>query len=216
MPLKTQKTLDIKSWKRKEQFYFFKDYENPFFNICAEVDVTELYKFVKKKKYSFSLISLFASTKTANLIEEFRYRIKNDDVIIYDKINLGSTILNEDETFNFCYFDYNPDFKTFYSAAKNVLEQNKKHRVKMDSHRNYDNLIYYSIIPWVSFTSFSHARNYGIRESIPKIVFGKITKMGDRLTMPVSVEVHHALMDGLHVGKYFNLFQNVLNNPSLF
>lgn len=86
----------------------------------------------------------------------------------------------------------------------------------MNSHRDNDALIYYSVIPWISFTSFSHARNYSTRESIPKIVLGKITEQNNSLTMPVSVEVHHSLMDGLHVGKYFKLLQEILNEPSAF
>ncbi|MCB0574850.1 MAG: hypothetical protein KDC61_09825 [Saprospiraceae bacterium] len=45
---------------------------------------------------------------------------------------------------------------------------------------------------------------------MPKIVFGKYFASGDRLLMPVSVEVHHALMDGLHAGRFFGRFQQVL------
>jgi chloramphenicol O-acetyltransferase type A len=31
--------------------------------------------------------------------------------------------------------------------------------------------------------------------------------------MPVSVEVHHALMDGLHVGRYFGRLESYLSDP---
>ena len=31
--------------------------------------------------------------------------------------------------------------------------------------------------------------------------------------MPFSVQGHHALMDGLHVGQYFQLFQDLLRQP---
>jgi chloramphenicol O-acetyltransferase type A len=37
-----------------------------------------------------------------------------------------------------------------------------------------------------------------------------------RLLMPFSVEVHHALMDGIDVGRYLNNFEQALANPSLF
>jgi len=79
-----------------------------------------------------------------------------------------------------------------------------------------DDLIYYSSIPWISFTSFSHASDNKSGISIPKIVFGKYFQKGNKTLMPVSVEVHHALMDGIHVGKFFNDFQFKLNNPSKF
>jgi len=31
-------------------------------------------------------------------------------------------------------------------------------------------------------------------------------------TMAVSVHVHHGLMDGLHVGEFFNKFQEVMDS----
>jgi chloramphenicol O-acetyltransferase type A len=41
--------------------------------------------------------------------------------------------------------------------------------------------------------------------------FGKMTESDGKLTMPVSVHVHHALIDGLHVGQYIDLFQQLMN-----
>ena len=77
-----------------------------------------------------------------------------------------------------------------------------------------DDLIYYSIIPWVHFTGFTHARRLGTGDSIPKIVFGKHSqKSGSRL-MPVSVEVHHALLDGLDVARFYERFQALLDDPT--
>jgi chloramphenicol O-acetyltransferase type A len=31
--------------------------------------------------------------------------------------------------------------------------------------------------------------------------------------MPLSVQVHHALMDGIHVGRYYEKFQAYLDHP---
>jgi chloramphenicol O-acetyltransferase type A len=79
-----------------------------------------------------------------------------------------------------------------------------------------DDVIYHTSLPWVSFTSFAHARNKGRGESIPRIVFGKFSREGDRLLMPFSVEVHHALMDGLHVGRYLSRMEEGLADPEKF
>jgi chloramphenicol O-acetyltransferase type A len=38
----------------------------------------------------------------------------------------------------------------------------------------------------------------------------------DRLMMPISVEVHHALMDGLHVGLFFSQLEDALAKPAAF
>jgi len=85
--------LDLKKWNRKELFYFFKEYEQPFFNICADVDVTSLVKFTKERNISFFKSSLYLSLKTANEIEPFRYRIRANKLIVAEVIDGGSTVL---------------------------------------------------------------------------------------------------------------------------
>ena len=48
-------------------------------------------------------------------------------------------------------------------------------------------------------------------DSIPRIAWGKFFSKGDRIKMPLSVQIHHALADGIHVGRYFNLVQEYLD-----
>ena len=48
---------------------------------------------------------------------------------------------------------------------------------------------------------------------MPKIAFGKFTREQERILMPISVEVHHALMDGLHVGRYITWVEEALTKP---
>ena len=74
-------------------------------------------------------------------------------------------------------------------------------------------LIRYSVLPWFDFTSISHARNLAAQDSVPKITFGKITEAGGRCTMPVSIHVHHALADGLHVAQFVEQFERYLAAP---
>ncbi len=203
--------LDIDSWNRKFHFHFFKNYDNPFFNITTNIDVTDLYSFSKKNNMSFFLTSLFCSIKAANEIENFRYRITGDEVLIHDKIDAGSTYLYDDNTFGFIYFDYHDDLNIFYQNAEKEIVRWKNIKDMAVREGNRTDEIHYSVIPWISFTSFQHA-SYKTQDSIPRIVFGKYFIQNERLLMPVSVEVHHSLMDGFHVGEYFNLFQKIADN----
>jgi chloramphenicol O-acetyltransferase type A len=76
------------------------------------------------------------------------------------------------------------------------------------------NLIRYSTLPWLDFTSISHARDFSRDDSAPRITFGKITETDRRRTMPVSIHVHHALADGLHVAQFIDHFQKLLDEPA--
>ena len=208
------KQIDLLNWSRYKQYEFFSKYDNPFFNLCSTIDVTTLLKQCNKYQESFSTAMLFASIDTANEIKEFKYRLKNKGVVEYKTIYAGSTILNDDETFSFCYFDYYSEFSQFNESAKKAIQLHKTASLEFDGRNTDLDLIHYSVIPWISFSSFSHPRNYSTNDSIPKIVFGKYYEKAGRILMPISIEVHHALMDGFHLGKYLDALQNKLNNIS--
>ena len=53
--------VDIDTWARKTTYEFFRDYEDPFFNITTNLDVTHLYRFCKDNDVAFSLAALFLS-----------------------------------------------------------------------------------------------------------------------------------------------------------
>ncbi len=207
--------LNKANWNRAPHFDFFRSYEIPFFNICVKVDVQSMLNWCRESEQSFFIASLFYALKAANAIPEFRYRLRDDKVLIHDIIHAGSTVLNEDETFSFCYFDFSADYQTFAANSRRVLEQNRQSTGKLESHADHDDLIHFSVIPWIHFTSIAHPMKLRDGDSIPKIVFGKREPKGDKCLMPVSVQVHHALMDGLQVANFLSNFEKLLADPKL-
>jgi len=203
--------LDIDNWPRKSTYEFFKDYEDPFFNFTANVDVTAVYDLCKENGLAISLTLLYYSLVTANQIREFRIRLVDGRLVEFDRIHATQTILNEDETFSFAYFEMKDDVFQFNEAGRAARGKYKKLRsFDVESHR-FD-LIYYSVIPWVSFTSFKHASRLDRTQTIPRIVFGKLFRDGESMLMPLSVEANHTIMDGIHVGKFFTRFQESVNS----
>jgi chloramphenicol O-acetyltransferase type A len=201
--------LDIEKWSRRTTYEFFKDYEDPFFNFTANIDVTLLYRFCKSNGLSFSLAALYYSLVTANEIREFRIRLVDGRLVEFDRIHGTQTILNDDETFSFAFFEMKDDVFEFNSAGKAAVEKYKALKT-FDVEADRQDLIYYSVIPWVSFTSFKHASRLDKSQTVPRIVFGKIFDAADRKLMPLSVEANHTIMDGIHVGKFFTRFQELV------
>src|SRR5687768_11088014 len=98
--------LDIETWSRRRHFEFFKNYDNPFFNICTNVDVTPLLGLTRAmENISFFIAYHFLSVKAANEVEPFRYRLRGDRVLVHDRVHAGTTVLLADENFTFAYFD---------------------------------------------------------------------------------------------------------------
>ncbi|MCU1268422.1 MAG: chloramphenicol acetyltransferase [Acidobacteria bacterium] len=166
-------------------------------------------------KANVSLAYHYFALKAANEIEPFRYRLRSDRVLVHPVIHGATTVLLPNETFTFAYFDYAADFAEFIDGAERAVAEARttgSFWTKDDD----DNMIHCTVLPWVSFTSFSHARNWKREDSVPKISFGKFVRDGERTLMPLSVEVHHALMDGFHVGRYVMRLEELLSKAERY
>jgi chloramphenicol O-acetyltransferase type A len=209
------KYLDLENWSRRELFDFFIGYSNPYFNVCVQMDVTAFLAFVRERSLKVSLALHYFALRVANEIEPFRYRLKDEKVVIFDSVHGGTTVLLPNESFAYAYFEYQPDFKRFVDEMGKSVEEVRTSTGPLKPTMR-DDVIYHTTLPWISFTSFMHARTKGRGDSIPRIVFGKFVEQGERTTIPISVEVHHALMDGIHVGRYLNRLEEVLAKPEAF
>ena len=210
------KYLDLKKWIRRDVFEFFVGFDKPYFNISTQLDVTRLMTTLRQRpNLSVSMAYHYFALRAANEIEPFRYRLKDGQVIVYDVIHGGTTVLLPDENFTLAYFEYDVNFEKFMKGAEGALQEALSGDGAFRPNPR-DDMIHFTTLPWFSFTSFSHARNWGQEDSVPKIAFGKFINADERTLLPFSVEVHHALMDGLHVGRYVARLEEALREPGLY
>ena len=198
--------VDLASWSRREHFELFRDAVQPFFSMTAELDVTALReRSIVPGGPPFFLSALYATLSAANGVEAFRRRLQDGRVWVHDVLNLTSTILRSDDTFGFAQFDMTDSLAEFVERGRKEIERAKQiGPLKLPE--GDDALIYHSTIPWVRFTAFTNAIG-SATDSIPRIVFGKCTRDGTRWVMPVAAEVHHAVVDGLDLGRFFEQLQ---------
>jgi chloramphenicol O-acetyltransferase type A len=205
-----KKKIDLDSWYRKDHFKFFSQFEEPFFGVTVRIDCTKAYTAAKEKQQSFFLYYLYRALKAANQVEEFRYRIKDEQVFLYDVVNASPTINRPDGSFGFSYMDYDTDETRFYENAKQITAAVQQSKGLIPAISG-ENTIHFSAIPWLDFTAISHARCFRFADSCPKISFGKMSDEKGNKTMPVAIHLHHALADGLHVGQFVEVFQKLLD-----
>ena len=204
--------LDMETWNRKSHFDFFCSMEEPFFGIVADLDCTIAYQYCKESGYSFFAYYLHKILTAINGIENFRYRIKNGKVIVYDFIDASATISRTDTTFGFSFMKFDIDFDVFQQTVATESERVLKTTGIFTREFSYDNLIHFSALPWVKFTSLSHSRSFTMEDSCPKITVGKMSVSSEGLrSMPISIHVHHGLVDGYHVGLFLEKLQFLLN-----
>lgn len=205
--------INIDDWIRKEHYLFFSQFEEPFFGVTVTVDCTKAYQQAKAKDVSFFLYYLYRALKAANEVENFRYRIVNKEIYLFDQVNASPTINRPNGTFGFAYIDYEEDETMFYQKAFEETEKVRQANTLLPAVSG-ENVIHFSALPWLDFTALSHARSFTFPDSCPKISFGKVTEHNGRKTMPVSIHVHHGLMDGYHTGLFVDRFQELMNGDA--
>jgi chloramphenicol O-acetyltransferase type A len=203
----------MQTWSRRQHFELFSTYDYPHFGMCANVDLTAFYRAVKQRGYSLTVAIVYVLTRASNAIPEFRYRIREGKVIEHESVDPGFTFLTEEDTFSFCFADYVEDFSAFAARTAERIANVKGHPSVQIVPR--DDVLYMTAIPWVSFTSFLHPMQLQPTDSIPRFVWGKFFEEGQLLKMPLGVQGHHALVDGVHVGKLYAEVQDYLQQPEV-
>lgn len=202
--------LDLNTWNRKEHFLFFKQMEEPFFGVTVPIDCTKAYAKSKELGVTFFTYYLHKTLVAINTIEPFRYRIIDNEVYIFDRIDASATILREDKTFGFSWMKYDANINEFAEITKKEIAR-IQNTTGLLTCEYPENQIHFSAVPWVNFISYSHARSFTFPDSCPKISFGKMMDENGKKTMNMSIHVHHGLIDGYDVGRFISCFEELMN-----
>jgi chloramphenicol O-acetyltransferase type A len=203
--------IDLDTWPRREHFRLFSTFNHPHWGLCANVDLTAFRPFVRQRGLAFTVAWVYLLTRAANAIPEFRQRIRGQQVVEHDLVHPAITVLTDDDLFSFCFFQYVDDFYEFARRAAEEMAYVRTHPTLED--KPGDHWLFMTAIPWVSFTGFEHPMQLHPADSIPRFAWGKFFQEGPRILMPLQVQGHHGLIDGLHVGRFYQRVQDLLNDP---
>jgi chloramphenicol O-acetyltransferase type A len=204
--------IDVETWSRREHFRRFIAYDYPHGGLCANVDLTAFYPVVKQSGISFTASIVYVIARAANDIPEFRHRIRSGGVVEHEIVHPATTVLTVEDLFSFCAIEYSEEFSVFVARAAERMAYVKKHPT-LQSEPGKDDELYMTAVPWVSFTSVTHAIHWSPVDSVPRIAWGKFFEEGQLLKMPLSVHAHHALVDGIHIGRFYEKVQDYLDHP---
>jgi chloramphenicol O-acetyltransferase type A len=209
--------IDLATWPRRRHFALFHGFDNPHFGLCANVDITRARAELKERGLPVTPALIYLLARAANAIPEFRHRIRgagaDAQVVEHEWAHPSPTVLPEDGLFSFCTIPFHPDPARFLPDAQARL-QDAVRQPSLEDVPGADDLLYMTCIPWISFTGVQHPMHLRPVDSIPRIAWGRFFEEGGRLKMPLAVQGHHALMDGVHLGRYYALAQELLDQPS--
>jgi chloramphenicol O-acetyltransferase type A len=188
--------------------------EQPQLNLTAPVEVDSLLPYVKEQALPLSPVLVYLISKTANELPAFRQRIRGEQVIEHDCVHPSFTVRTRaSSVFSFCPVEFQPQLASFLPACLAAMERVQQVPVFEDEDGR-DDYLFLSALPWVSFTHVQHAMHYHPVDSIPRIAWGKYTLRDQKMEMPLQVQAHHALVDGIDIGRFFETFQAYCKHPA--
>lgn len=207
----TGRSVDLTKWSRAGQFRLFRTYDRPHYAITVRMDVTAL--MVARKAQGLSPFRTIIHSVGAGLhkVPELRMRFRKEKVTLYDRLLLSPAIPLENGDFRYTYLAWLPDRADFDSHAKERIDAVRAGQPLNANDGSVEDVAYLSCLPWLDYTSLDNALP-GPDDCIPRVSWGKIVPTDKGHDMAMTLQVHHALVDGRQVSQFFDATANALSD----
>lgn len=205
------KRIDMATYPRRDHFNHFCAMAYPYVGVTVDVDVTDLLAPCREKGYSFYLMVLHAVALTADEVPEFRRRIDNGGIVEYAACPTSHVELKSDGTYAYCTLHHHIPLGEYLQKAE-IARDAARNNGTIEEEDAVQSMYYISTLPWLHYTQLIQPVACG-EESNPRITWGKYqADHNGCMMMPLSVLVHHALADGLHIAQFYTEFEKQLKN----
>lgn len=206
-----EREIDLATWPRAETFRHFRTYQRPQYVVTSRIDVTKLVTVLKPAGISPYRACIHAICAGIQAVPELRMRFRGDMVVEHDTVDLSMTVPRADGSFAYAYVPFEADWRVFDTVCQAKMAEAAQQDGLGANAGERDNVVYLSCLPWLDFTGITNAMP-GPDDCIPRISWGRFVEDGDgRHSMAMAIGVHHALVDGLHLGRFFAEVQRALD-----
>ncbi|MBS0635468.1 MAG: type A chloramphenicol O-acetyltransferase [Verrucomicrobia bacterium] len=208
--------IDETTWPRKPYFDHYYHSVKCTYSVCIDIDITELLQKAKAASYKLYPCMLYIIARAVNKQPELRTNYDAEGRLgIWDIVDPGYTIFHDDDkTFSTLWTTYDEDFSRFHSS---YLEDNRVYgSVKGFFPQGIEpplNSFPVSCIPWLDFTGFNLNIYDDARYLSPIFTIGKYSQKEGKTVIPISCQLHHALVDGYHAGLLFEEIKSLAGKP---
>jgi chloramphenicol O-acetyltransferase type A len=194
--------IDTSSWNRREAFELLRGFDFPYVSVTAEIDVTRLRETHRAAGRTFTVGLVHVLCSAANAVPALRRRLRGSSVVEHAVVDPSITVLADGDTFRFATLRYDPDVLRFAADAQVRIDRAKR-ATCLWSEEDRDDLLYMTAMPWVAFTGLVHPVPLHPPDSVPRIAWGKLREREGRAALPLNIQAHHGLVDGIDIGRFF-------------
>lgn len=188
----------VQDYYRRQHLDFFSRYRSPFYSVTFELDATAIKAFVERRGLPTYLNLAYFFTCALHTVEDFRYRLLDGQVVLYDQLHPALTVPAPGGRFSFCALRFHPDLDEFNRLAGPAMERASS-AVSLEGAPEPD-YVYFTALPKVPFTAFTHVVPDDPAAGQPRVAFGRFREEGGRLRVPVALLVNHLYIDGAALG----------------
>lgn len=205
--------IDIDTWSRGGLFRFYMDKMRIVMSLTVDVDVAPLVKYAKAHGLRFYPSMIWVVSKVVNSRAEFKYGWDaGGNLVRWESVSPSyADFHREDESFTKLVTAYSDDLFDFHGRYLRDAEASRALRgIAPDQPPNFFDV---SCLPWVSYRHVNmHVFDEG-RFLAPVVTWGRYSPDGrGGLSMPLTMNIHHAVADGFHLSRFFNEVQALINS----
>ena len=209
--------IDLNTWKRSEHLLHYLNNLKNVVSMTVDIDVTNFLQQTRESSIRFFPAFLYVVTKTVNRHEEFRMGYGPEGKVgIWDEVCPSYIVFHpDDETLTRIFTPWKDDFQMFYRSVTGDMDKHQSFRgFSIDNVP--PNIFDVSCVPWTRYNSLDiHVFDKGTYLA-PVITWGKFdTDYAGKITLPLSMQIHHAAADGFHICRFFNEVQGLCDTLSL-
>lgn len=201
--------IPLSDYKRRAHFEYFSSLAQPYAGLTVSIEIQDFLQVVKRKGYPFFLTFLYCVSRSANRIPELRQRIGEEGIRQYRHCPTSHTVALEDGTYCYCALRSDLPFEDYLPYAQAAQEAARTARSLEDGEEG-ESLFFVSCLPWVSYEALVQPTPFPA-DSNPRITWGAYRWEGERAVLPVSLLCHHALVDGLHMARFYQALREELD-----
>lgn len=201
----------LSDYPRRAHFDFYRAHPSPFYSVTFDLDATRLCERLADEGAPVYAGLCWHFHRALLTLPSFRVRLAGDELVLHDRLRMGLTVPAPRRTFTFATFDWEPEWTKFAGAARGVLARASE-GIDLTGGKDPD-FAYYTALPKIPFTAFTHVTLTDPTAGQPGTAFGKLAERQGRFVVPVGVQVNHLFIDGGDLGDLYEAVQASFSDP---
>jgi chloramphenicol O-acetyltransferase type A len=200
------------SYPRRRLFECFRDHQMSVFSISTSIDINGYGEAVEARALRFYTTLCCLISRALNSSSCFRHRIVDAVLTQYPKVHPSINVALEDGSFSFADGFCRGVFRDDYAGMRAAFERARR-RPNQDLRGGLDDRFFLTHLPWLSFSGIQHPCTPAYA-STPLISTGRSFLQEGVERLPIAVQVHHALVDGVHVLQMLDRLSHLCRHPA--